>query len=403
MKTPGPSPSMEVSGALSGSADQAQSEPKQTESFNADDVLSGGKQDPTRQFAAIVAHSLNNLLTSIIGYTNLVQNNLAEAQGNLKAYTEHILHAADRASRLARDLLALSRRSVTNARVLDLNDIVRTVKALLAHVLRSNVEFLVQFSPSPLPVFADSAALEQVLINLITNAQDAMPQGGCLTVRTGLARGSQCVISVSDTGTGIEPEVINRIFEPFFTTKGATSGTGLGLAIASNIIKRHKGRLTVNSTLGKGTTFDIILPLAHEEAHGERQAEPVLAVGGTETILVAEDEPAVRNLISLVLRGSGYNVIEATDGDDAVRQFIEHEGAIDLAILDVVMPKKNGKEVYHDLTRRKPELRALFMSGYTKDVVLEKGMIDDRIDFIAKPLVPNNLLHRVREMLDRSS
>jgi len=395
MKTPDHSPSVEGGGALTGPADRAQPEPTQAE-------LSRGKQDPTRQFSAIVAHSLNNLLTSIIGYTNLVQSNLPETQGNLKLYTEHILHAADRASRLARDLLAFSRRSVANARVLDLNDIVRTVKALLAHVLKSNIEFLVQLSPSPLPVFADAAALEQVLINLVMNARDAMPQGGCLTVRTGLAQGNQCVVSISDTGTGIAPDVIDRIFEPFFTTKGATSGTGLGLAIASNVIEQHKGRLAVNSTLGRGTTFDVILPLAHEEAHGEREAKPVLAVGGSETILVAEDEPAVRDLVSLVLRECGYTVIEATDGDDAVRCFADHKGVIDLAILDVVMPKKNGKEVYHDLTRMKPELRALFMSGYTKDIVLERGMIDDRVDFIAKPLVPNDLLHRVRQMLDKT-
>lgn len=395
METPDRSPSTEGGAVLTEPADRAQPDSTQAE-------LSRGRDDPTRQFAAIVAHSLNNLLTSMIGYANLVQSNLLETQPNLKSYTEHILHAADRASRLARDLLAFSRRSVTNARVLDLNDVVRTVKALLAHVLKSNIEFLVQLSPSPLPVFADPAALEQVLINLITNAQDAMPQGGCLTVRTGLAQGSQCVVSLSDTGTGIAPDVIDKIFEPFFTTKGATSGTGLGLAIASNVIKQHKGRLTVNSTLGKGTTFEVILPLAHEEAEREREAKPVLAVGGSETILVAEDEPAVRSLVSLVLREWGYTVIEAADGDDAVRRFADHKGVIDLVVLDVVMPKKNGKEVYLDLTRMKPELRSLFMSGYTKDIVLERGMLDDRVDFIAKPLVPNDLLHRVRQLLDRT-
>ena len=386
-----PDGSAEEGGVL---ADRVQPEPTQAEA-------PGGREDPTRQFAAIVAHSLNNLLTSIIGYANLVQSNLHETQPNLKSYTEHILHAADRASRLARDLLAFSRRSVTNPRVLDLNDVVRTVRALLAHVLKSNIEFLMQLSPSPLPVFADPGALEQVLTNLITNAQDAMPQGGCLTVRTGLAQGSQCVVSVSDTGTGIAPDVIDRIFEPFFTTKAATSGTGLGLAIAFNVIKQHKGRLTVTSTPGKGTTFDVLLPLAHEEAHREKEVKPVLVVGGSETILVAEDEPAVRNLVSLLLREWGYTVIEAADGENAVRQFADHKGLIDLVILDVVMPKKNGKEVYRDLTRMKPELRALFMSGYTKDVVLERGMLDDRVDFIAKPLVPDDLLRRARQMLDR--
>ena len=394
MKTSDRSPSTEVGAALTEPTDRAQPDATQTE-------LPRGSEDPTRQFSAIVAHSLNNLLTSIIGYANLVQNNLPETQPNLKSYTQHILHAADRASRLASDLLAFSRRSIANPRVLDLNDVVRTVRALLAHVLKSNIEFLVQLFPSPLPVFADPAALEQVLINLITNARDAMPQGGCLTVRTGLAQTSQCVVSVSDTGTGVAPDLIDKIFEPFFTTKGAVSGTGLGLAIASNVIKQHKGRLTVNSTLGKGTTFEIVLPLVHEEAQRAREVKPVLAAGGSETILVAEDEPAVRSLVSLVLREWGYTVFEATDGEDAVRQFANHSGVVDLAVLDVVMPKKNGKEVYRDLARMKPNLRALFMSGYTNDIVLERGMIDDRVDFIAKPLVPNDLLARVRQLLDR--
>jgi hypothetical protein len=388
--------------SLSAEQGNATTLPVDPEPPNANDGLSGVKQEPTRQFAGIVAHSLNNLLTSIIGYANLVQSNLPETQANLKVYTGHILHAADRASRLAVDLLAFSRRSAAHFRVLDLNDIVRTVKRLLVDVLKSDIEFLMQLSPSPLPVFADRAALEQVLINLITNAQDAMPGGGCLTVRTEFAPDGQCVLSVSDTGTGIEPDAIDRIFEPFFTTKDATSGTGLGLAIVASVAKQHKGRLTVDSTPGKGTVFDVVLPLAQGEAHKERQSKPVLAVGGSETVLIAEDELAVRNLLSLVLRESGYRVIEAVDGDEAIRQFTDHKDVIDLAILDMVMPKKNGKEVYHDLAHMKPDLKALFMSGYTKDVVLEKGKIDERVDFIAKPLVPNELLKRVRRMLDRS-
>jgi CheY-like chemotaxis protein/anti-sigma regulatory factor (Ser/Thr protein kinase) len=376
-------------------------EPGDVNPSNANDVISGAKQEPTREFAGIVAHSLNNLLTGIIGYASLVQSNLPETQANLKAYTEHILQAADRASSLTRDLLAFSRRSAAQVRVLDLSDIVRTVKALLVHVLRSNIQFLMQLS-APLPVLADPAALEQVLINLITNAQDAMPTGGCLTVRTGLAPDGHCALSVSDTGTGIEPDVIDRIFEPFFTTKGATSGTGLGLAIVANVVDQHKGWLTVDSTPGKGTIFEVVLPLAHGEAHKETQAKPVLAVGGSESILIAEDEPAVRNLLSLVLRESGYRVIEAADGDDAIRQFTDHKDVIDLAILDMVMPKKNGKEVYQELVRTRPELKVLFMSGYTKDVVLEKEMIDERVGFVPKPLVPNELLKRVRQLFDRT-
>jgi CheY-like chemotaxis protein len=387
--------------AITGPVDQTQAEPERAGPSDTDDLLSGVKQDPTRQFAGIVAQSLNNLLISIIGHAKLMQNNCPETQADLKLYTQDILVAADRASRLARELLAFSRRT-TAAHILDLNDIVRNVRALLVDVLESNIEFLMQLSRSPLPVRADPAALEQVLISLITNAQDAMPRGGCLTVRTGLAPENQCVLSVSDTGAGIEQDVINRIFEPSFTTKATTSGTGLGLAVVANVVKKHKGRLTVNSTLGKGTTFEVILPLSLGEAYKERQAETASVVGGNETILVAEDEPAVRNLLSLVLRELGYKVIEAVDGDDAVRQFTGYEGVIDLVILDMIMPKKNGKEVYRDLVRARPELKALFMSGYTKDLVLGQGKVDERVDFIAKPLVPNGLLRKVRHILDRS-
>ncbi len=396
-----PSP-MEQGSATTGPMDQEHLASGRIDPVSANDSVSGVKQEPTRQFAGIVAHSLNNLLTSIIGYANLVQGNIPETHANLRVYAEHILHAADRASRLARDLLAFSRSSAAHVRVLDLNYTVRTVEALLAEVLKHETEFRMQLSPSPLPVLADPAALEQVLINLITNAQDAMPLGGCLTVMTDRAPGNHCVLSVSDTGTGIEPDLMDRIFEPFFTTKDANSGTGLGLAIVANVVEQHKGRLTVSSTLGKGTTFHVTLPLSNRATQEERQTKPVLAIGGNETILVAEDEPAVRNLLALVLRESGYRVIEALDGDAAIRQFTDHKHEIDLAILDIVMPKKNGREVYHELAHASPGLKALFVSGYTKDVVLEKGMIDDRVDFVAKPLVPNELLKRVRQLLDRS-
>ncbi len=381
--------------------DQTQAEPEQVDLPITHDLLTGVRQDSTRQFVGIVAHSLNNLLTSIIGYAKHVQNNPPETQADMKLYAQDILAAADRASKLARDLLAFSRRA-TGARIVDLNDIVRNVKALLVNMLESNIEFLMQLSRSPLPVRADPAALEQVLTSLITNAQEAMPKGGCLTVRTGLSPENQCVLSVSDTGMGIEPDVIDRIFEPSFTTKAAPRGTGLSLAVVANVVKKHKGRLAVNSTLGKGTTFEVILPLAPIEAYKEKQAETAPVVGGKETILVAEDESAVRNLISLVLRELGYTVIEAIDGEDAIRQFTNYRDVIDLAILDVVMPTKNGNEVYQDLIQAKPELKALFMSGYTKDLVLGKGRIEELTDFIAKPLVPNKLLRKVRQILDRS-
>jgi CheY-like chemotaxis protein len=262
---------------------------------------------------------------------------------------------------------------------------------------------------------ADAGQLEQVVMNLVTNARDAMPGGGSLTLRTGLVKlddafleahgygnhGSYVFISVSDTGVGIDKETREKIFQPFFTTKVVGKGTGLGLAMVYGIVTQHQGYIMVESEPGKGTTFTVYLPAItpQEEALPTTADSPLR--GGTETILVAEDDEKVRKLSDIVLREYGYEVILAEDGEDAVRKFIENMDRIQLVILDVIMPKKSGKEAYEEIKRLRHEARVLFSSGYTADRIDRGKMIEEGFDFIVKPAQPKDLLRKVREILDK--
>jgi CheY-like chemotaxis protein len=256
--------------------------------------------------------------------------------------------------------------------------------------------------------------MDQVLMNLATNARDAMPGGGRLTIEAAEIEldnafinthgygqpGAYVLISVSDTGTGMDEATKERIFDPFFTTKEVGKGTGLGLSTVYGIIKQHNGYIEVQSEPGQGTTFGIYFPVVNAK---EQTKESALftARGGAETVLVAEDNLAVRSLTREILTMSGYTVIEAVDGEDAVQKFMEHSDAIAIVILDVVMPKKNGKEVYEEIGKLRPGIKVIFTSGYTGDVVLDKGIRDDMFDFIKKPLLPDELLLKVRTVLDR--
>ncbi len=251
-------------------------------------------------------------------------------------------------------------------------------------------------------------------MNLSTNARDAMPDGGLLTIETGIMKldeefikthgygkpGDYTLITVTDSGIGVDKSARERIFEPFFTTKETGRGTGLGLSIVYGIIKQHEGFINVYSELGKGTTFKIYLPLIISEVEKTKPAESAVLRRGTETVLLAEDDEAVKKIIRTMLEGFGYKVIEAADGEDAVNKFIENRDNIKLLILDVVMPKKNGKEVYEEIRKAMPDIKALFMSGYTADIVHKKGILEEGLEFIVKPLSPNALLRKVRKILD---
>ena len=275
------------------------------------------------------------------------------------------------------------------------------------------LSYELSLSPENLIVVVGDGQIGQLLMNLATNARDAMPDGGTLTIRTervhlsgGLMKtyegreGTFAAIEVSDTGTGMDERTKDQIFDPFFTTKEVGKGTGLGLSIVYGIVNQNKGYVNVSSDQGRGTTFTIYLPLAEAEAVADRFLERAELRGGNETILVAEDNLQVREIVTTTLRDFGYTVTEAFDGADAVEKFNENPGAIDLLLLDVIMPRKNGKEAYTELKRIRPDIRAIFMSGYTGDILSRKGISREGIPMIAKPIVIEKLLRVIREVLD---
>lgn len=373
------------------------------------------KMEAIGQLAGGVAHDFNNLLTAILGYATLLDGRVA---GDPQAgdHVRHILSATEKAAHLTRSLLAFSRKQVMASRLLDLNGLVAELETLLRRLLREDIEFVRASSAAPLTVMADQVQLEQVIINLVTNARDAMPGGGRLVIETSLTTldrllvdqfglekpGDYAVVSVTDTGTGMESATMEKIFEPFFTTKERGKGTGLGLAVAFGIVKQHNGFLHVYSEPDKGSTFRIYLPLAASGAVARlcRDIPADIPVNGTEMVLLAEDNPEVMGILKAALEGAGYRVIGATDGDEAVRKFAERPGEINLVILDLIMPKKNGAEAHREITRLAPGVKALFTSGYAEDMAALKDMQEQGVAFVQKPVAPREFLHKVRAALD---
>jgi polar amino acid transport system substrate-binding protein len=320
---------------------------------------------------------------------------------------------SEKAANLTHSLLAFSRKQIITFRPLDLNEIVKRFEKFIIRIIGEDIELRVILTVECLTVMVDSGQIEQVLMNLATNARDAMPGGGILTVKTervhvseGLAGltitpGDYAVISVSDTGAGMDEATKQRIFEPFFTTKGTGKGTGLGLSIVYGIIKQHNGEVTVYGEPGTGTTFKINLRLVDASAERVSAAQSSAPKRGSETILVAEDDDQVRRLSRTILEEYGYTVIEAVDGEDAVAKFIENKDKIQLLLLDVIMPKMNGKETYEEIKKMAQGIRVIFSSGYTADIIHKKGLLEEGITLILKPVNPNMLLSKVREVLDK--
>jgi PAS domain S-box-containing protein len=372
------------------------------------------KLEAVGQLAGGIAHDFNNMLTAIMGYGSLLNNSL-EKDSPLKIFVDKILASAEKSADLTRQLLAFSRKQVIIPRQVELNGLVRGMDRLLQRVIGEDIELLLALSDNDLFVMVDPGQVEQVLMNLITNARDAMPNGGRLSISTESARideeygkthavekmGTYALATITDTGGGMDEKTRQRIFEPFFTTKELGKGTGLGLSLVYGIIKQHNGNVNVYSEPGKGATFKIYLPLIKKPVTHETMAEVVIPKGGTETILVSEDNEDVRLLTKKMLEEFGYKVIEAVDGADAINKVEGNKDGIQLAILDVIMPRKNGKEAGDEIKKIKPEIKLLFISGYTEDIIHQKGVLEGKTDFIPKPVAPYDLLAKVREILDR--
>lgn len=374
------------------------------------------KMEAVGQLAGGVAHDFNNILTVIIGYANLLslRKNLDPRQSEA---IEQITSSAEKAAQLTRGLLAFSRKQLLEFKISDLNQIMQHVQKFLVRIIGEDIQLKLIINDLKLPVNVDNGQIEQVLINLATNARDAMQKGGILTIETGIREidaaaehvhgfdsvvpGRYACITVSDTGGGMDAETCARIFEPFFTTKEVGKGTGLGMAIVYGIVRQHNGFINVYSELGMGTIFRVYLPLvAEEQANCDEKEVPQPPQGGSETILLAEDDDAVRKLESTVLTQFGYDVIEAEDGQDAVDLFAANRDRIALILMDMIMPKKSGKEAYAEICQLKPGVRIVYCSGYTAEFMQNRGVSEEGIDLISKPVQPMELLRKVREKLD---
>ena len=379
-----------------------------------DQLRQAQKMEAVGLLAGGVAHDFNNVLTAIIGYGNLLLMKLA---GNdpLRTYAENILATSQRAAQLTQSLLAFSRKQVINPVAIDLNSIMRRVEKLLKRLIPEDIDLGTDFTGENTTILADSVQIEQVLMNLVTNARDAMPDGGTLTISSmitspddaviaarGLGAGGPFVkLTVADTGAGMDERTRERIFEPFFTTKEMGKGTGLGLATVYGIVKQHKGFIDVESSPGRGTSFHLYFPLIRQDAAQTASRSSDTLKGGTETILVAEDDEMLRGLCRSILKEFGYNVIEARDGVDAVEVFRQNRDRIDMLLLDVIMPRKNGKAAYDEIRTIKADVKVLFISGYSADMISKEGILERGLHFISKPLSPTDLLQKVREVLDR--
>jgi signal transduction histidine kinase len=373
------------------------------------------KMEVIGQLAGGVAHDFNNILAVIIGYADLMMQQLGPAHP-LHKHASEIQHAVERASKLTRQLLIFSRKQAVQPVVLDLNEVLKNLDKMLRKLIDENIEMILVPGKSIGRVKADSGYVGQVLMNLVINARDAMPNGGKLTIEThdvavaeayayahpNLIPGDYVMLAVSDTGTGMTDEVKKHLFEPFYTTKPKGKGTGLGLTTCQTIINQSGGHVGVYSEEGKGTTFKVYLPRvrqAPQVATASATAGPLPR--GTETLLVVEDEPALRLLAQGVLAGQGYEVLLATNGQDGLRVAREHKGSpIRLTVTDVIMPQMGGKVMADWLKATYPDIKVLFTSGYTDDAIVHHGVLDPGVAFLPKPYSPATLTHKVRELLD---
>ncbi len=372
------------------------------------------KMEAVGTLAGGIAHDFNNVLSVVLSFAVMILDRLKPSDP-MRAEVEEIRKAGLRATQLTSQLLAFGRKQVLQPAVLDVNHVVTELERMLRRVLGEDVELAIVKSPDAGNVHVDPGQLEQVIMNLIVNARDAMPSGGSLTIETGslevksadaaehvgVVPGSYVMIAVSDTGVGMDAATQARVFEPFFTTKDKGKGTGLGLSTAYGIVQQSGGYIRVHSEPGRGSTFEIYLPRTDRVEVSDPGARPAaVKLTGTETILIVEDEPQVRNIMRTILRRSGYQVLEAENGGEAFLLCEQEPDRIHLLITDVVMPRMNGRQVAERLSKLRPEMKVLYVSGYTENALGPQGVVDRSIAFLPKPIMPDALLRKVREVLD---
>ena len=377
-------------------------------------IRQAAKMEAIGQLAGGIAHDFNNILTAIIGYSEALSQHIAEDD----PYREKALRinrAAVRAANLTRHLLAFSRKQVLDLKPLDLNELIANFEKMLKPLIGEDIEIVMNLSPSAGKVMCDPGQVEQILLNLAVNARDAMPAGGKLVIETAnvfldddyartrseVRPGAYVMFAVSDTGYGMQAQTLSRIFDPFFTTKSREKGTGLGLSTTYGIVKQHRGHLSVYSEPDRGTTFKIYLPLAEGPPSIEvRIPRSDVRLDGNETILIVEDEELVRQLTSEALEALGYKVLAAGHPAEAVKMREEYQGAVHLLLTDVVLPQMDGKRLFDLLAPLFPEMRVLYVSGYTENAIVHHGVLEPGVQFLQKPFTVAALARKVREILD---
>ena len=381
-------------------------------------ILRSNRMESIGRLAGGVAHEFNNLLTPILTYTSMTMAEMPEGSEG-RSNLELVIKAARRASALTSRLLASARIQNSEPRLIDLNEVVFGTIKMLRSVIDEDIEFVTLLDPDLDPVTADPDQIEQILTNLIINSRDAMPHGGSIVIETsnisvderhaewwGIARGGHALMRITDTGTGIPTELLSNVFEPFFTTKEPGKGTGLGLSTSYGIVKQHAGHIEISSELGKGTTVQMYLP-SSAGVVPQRSAphkEPAVEPGGGETIILAEDEPLVRSMCTRLLRNQGYTVLEASNGEEALRLIEQNSGKkIDLVLTDVVMPRMSGLQLANHLAKTRPEIKIVLMSGYTDESITISDAKVDSTAFVQKPFLADMLLSKIREILERQN
>lgn len=376
---------------------------RQSQKMEAVGILSGG-----------IAHDFNNILQAIVGYGELLEDSV-ETSDPRRKYVDVIMSSAGKATDLIKGLLAFSRKQISNQKIMDINQILRSAEKILSRVIGEDIELVMDLSPQNIFVLVDPSQMDQVLMNLVTNARDAMPEGGRLVINSDVieideefvkaynygTHGMYGLISVTDSGKGMSRETLEKVFEPFYTTKEVGRGTGLGLAVVYGIVKQHNGFIHAYSELGRGSTFKIYLPLAKAPVEEQVIEEVPVFVGGAEKLLIAEDNDEIRTFLKNIIERHGYSVIEASDGEEAVRLFEERREKIHLLLLDVVMPRMDGKKAYERIRELCPDIPAIFITGYATSAVYEKTASMKDVDFISKPVSPRKLLGKIRQALNR--